>query len=115
ELVDARGPGLIAYDAEALVREGGIEPERVARFALLEIDADDRLREIVEKPAHGHPLLAQEHRWVSMNLWRFRETIFDACADVQPSARGELELADAVRLAMQRGERFDVHRRAEAV
>jgi glucose-1-phosphate thymidylyltransferase len=115
ELVDARGPGLIAYEAEALVREGGIEASRVARFALLDIAPDDVLREIVEKPAADHPLLQARPQWVSMNLWRFRDTIFDACADVRPSPRGELELADAVRLAMQRGERFDVHRRAEAV
>lgn len=115
ELVDARGPGLIAYDGEALVREGGIDAARVARFALLDIDADDRLRDIVEKPAAEHPLLQARPQWVSMNLWRFRDTIFDACAAVAPSPRGERELADAVRLAMQRGERFDVHRRAEAV
>lgn len=115
ELVDARGPGLVAYDADALVREGGIEAARVARFASLGIDDDDVLREIVEKPPEGHPLLTVRPAWVSMNLWRFRETIFDACADVPPSPRGEFELADAVRLAMQRGERFDVHRRAEAV
>jgi glucose-1-phosphate thymidylyltransferase len=115
ELVDARGPGLIAYDAEALVRDGGIEAARVARFALLDIAEGDVLADIVEKPAAGHPLLQTRPAWVSMNLWRFRDTIFDACAAVQPSARGELELAEAVRLAMQRGERFDVHRRAEAV
>lgn len=114
-LVDARGPGLVAYDADALVREGGIEAERVARFALVDITPDDYLRGIVEKPEPGHPLLATRPQWVSMNLWRFRDTIFDACADVAPSVRGELELADAVRLAMQRGKRFDVHRRAEAV
>lgn len=115
ELVDARGPSLIAYDADALVREGGLDPERVRRFAVLDIAADDVLTDLVEKPEPGHPLLARTPVWVSMNLWRFSDAIFDACADVTPSARGELELADAVRLAIQRGERFDVHRRAEAV
>ena len=114
-LVDARGPGLVAYDADALLRESGIERERIARFALLDIADDGLLRDVVEKPEAGHPLLAAPSQWVSMNLWRFRDTIFDACADVAPSARGELELADAVRLAMQRGERFDAQRRAEAV
>lgn len=114
-LVDARGPGLVAFEAEALLRQGGIDPARLARFALVKIAADDTLQDIVEKPDPNHPLLTAPSRWVSMNLWRFRDTIFDACADVEPSPRGELELADAVRLAMQRGERFDVHRRAEAV
>jgi len=114
-LVDARGPGVIAYDANALVRDSGIEAERVSRFALLDVGDDDMLRDIVEKPEPGHPLLNAEPRWVSMNLWRFRDTIFDACAAISPSPRGELELADAVREAMRRGERFAVHRRAEAV
>lgn len=114
-LVDARGPGVIAYDASALVRDSGIEAERVSRFALVDVGDDDLLRDIVEKPEPGHPLLNAEPRWVSMNLWRFRDTIFDACAAISPSPRGELELADAVREAMRRGERFAVHRRAEAV
>ncbi|WKW12993.1 sugar phosphate nucleotidyltransferase [Pseudogemmatithrix spongiicola] len=114
-LVDARGPGVIAYDADALVRDSGIEAERVSRFALLDIGDDDMLRDIVEKPEQGHPLLKATPRWVSMNLWRFRDTIFDACTAISPSPRGELELADAVREAMRRGERFAVHRRAEAV
>ena len=41
-----------------------------------------------------------------MNLWRFDARIFDACRDVAPSARGELELPEAVALAMRRGVRF---------
>jgi glucose-1-phosphate thymidylyltransferase len=44
-----------------------------------------------------------------MNLWSFTPTIFDACARVQPSARGELELQDAVRIARDElGEVFTV-------
>jgi glucose-1-phosphate thymidylyltransferase len=34
-----------------------------------------------------------------MNLWAFTPAMFDACARVAPSARGERELVDAVRLA----------------
>jgi glucose-1-phosphate thymidylyltransferase len=44
-----------------------------------------------------------------MNLWAFTPAIFEACRRVKPSARGELELPDAVRIAMtQLGERFAV-------
>lgn len=114
-LVDLRGPGLVAYDADALVREGGIEPERVQRYALADVSADGMLLDIVEKPAPDHRLLRAKQRWVSMNLWRFTDRIFDACAAVQPSARGELELVDAVRLSMAQGERYRVLTRAEAV
>lgn len=105
-LVDLDGPGLIAFDADALVAGGMIEPERIRAFALLNIAADGVLKDIVEKPAADHPLARADERWVSMNLWRFTETIFEDCAAVEPSPRGELELADAVRRAIARGERF---------
>jgi glucose-1-phosphate thymidylyltransferase len=45
---------------------------------------------------------------VSMNVWRFDQHIFGACRDVQRSTRGEFELPEAVRLAIQRGVRFAV-------
>jgi dTDP-glucose pyrophosphorylase len=46
---------------------------------------------------------------VSMNLWSFTPVIFEACARVRPSPRGELEIQDAVNLAVRElGERFRV-------
>ena len=100
------GPGLIAYDARELSAKGNIEPARVLQFALLDLSPEGALREIIEKPPAGHPLTRAPERWVSMNLWRFTSGIFDDCAAVQPSVRGELELADAVRRAIGRGVRF---------
>jgi len=38
---------------------------------------------------------------VSMNCWRFAPAIFDACRRITPSARGELELPNAVRYAVR--------------
>ncbi|MGA0920427.1 MAG: sugar phosphate nucleotidyltransferase [Gemmatimonadaceae bacterium] len=105
-LVGAAGPALIAFDAASLVAQGNIEETRVTQFALLDVSPDGVLREIVEKPAPGHPLRRSAARWVSMNLWRFSSAIFDDCAAVRPSPRGELELTDAVRRAMRRGMRF---------
>jgi dTDP-glucose pyrophosphorylase len=103
------GAGLVAFEADALVRESGIEPERVLRYALVDADSDGWLRAIREKPDPDHPLARSATRWVSMNLWSFSPRIFDACARVVPSARGELELADAVTIAMRDlGERFRV-------
>jgi glucose-1-phosphate thymidylyltransferase len=44
-----------------------------------------------------------------MNLWGFTPKIFEACRMVKPSARGELELPDAVRILMtDLGERVRV-------
>lgn len=100
------GPGLIAFRREALVRESNIPSDRVAAFALLEA-RDGWLTGIVEKPD-----VARMGEWsdslVSMTCWRFDRTVLDACRDVEPSPRGERELADAVELAMRRGTRFQV-------
>jgi glucose-1-phosphate thymidylyltransferase len=114
-LVALNGPGLIAYDADALVSLGQFPQERVLSFALLELTPDDTLVSIVEKPPAGHPLAMARERWVSMNLWRFDTTILADCAGVAPSPRGELELADAVRGAIARGIRFHAIRQGVAV
>lgn len=109
-LVQLDGPGLVAYEAAALAAQSNIEPARIMQFALLDITADGSLREIVEKPGPEHPLLSGAVNWVSMNLWRFDAGIFADCAAVTPSPRGELELVDAVRIALARGVRFQVVR-----
>ncbi len=105
------GAGLVAYEGDALAREGNIERERVMAFALLDIDESGVLRDIVEKPAADHPLARRAERWVSMNLWSFTPRIFEACRRVRPSVRGELELQDAVMIAVRElGEVFQVVR-----
>jgi len=101
--------GLVAFEAETLVREGGIEPERVLRYALVDMDDAGWLRAVREKPAADDELALRAERWVSMNLWSFTPLIFEACARVRPSARGELEIQDAVTIVMRDlGERFRV-------
>jgi glucose-1-phosphate thymidylyltransferase len=107
--------GLVAFEAGALAR-GGIEPERVFKFALLDISPEEQLRTIVEKPAPDHPLAMRQEHWVSMNLWSFKPRIFNACTRIAPSSRGELELQDAVTFAMQEfGEPFHIIRSHEPV
>ena len=99
------GPGLAAYTREGLLR-GNIPPERISKFAVLELSDRNALRRIIEKPSDeqirrlGEPLL------VSMNCWRLGPRIFDACRQVAPSPRGELELPDAVQRAIDAGEVF---------
>ena len=95
------GNGLVAFEADTLVRESGIEPDRVLRYALLDIDEHGMLRAIREKPAADDPLAVAAERWVSMNLWSFTPAIFEACERVRPSSRGELELQDAVTIGMR--------------
>jgi hypothetical protein len=108
-LAELGASGLIAFEAETLVREGGIEPERVLKYALVDATDDGWLRAIREKPDADDPLARRAERWVSMNVWSFTPVIFDACARVRPSARGELQIKEAVTIAMRDlGERFRV-------
>jgi dTDP-glucose pyrophosphorylase len=99
-------PGLIAFGREALVADGHIPPDRILRFALLDIGADGYLRRVVEKPDEA-TALAMPDAFVSMNIWCFDAGIFDPCRTVQPSARGELEIPGAVQHAIDAyGRRF---------
>ena len=100
---------LAGFDREALVRQGNIDAERIRRYALLRVSSDGFLEEIVEKPDDATFAAMGAHALVSMNLWAFTTTIFEACRRVKPSARGELELPDAVRILMKElGERVRV-------
>ena len=103
------GNALPGFDREALVRLGNIDAERIRRYALLRVSSDGFLEAIVEKPDDATFTAMGEHALVSMNLWAFTTKIFEACRRVKPSARGELELPDAVRILMQDfGERVRV-------
>lgn len=105
-LVTLGSPGLVAFDPVALVRDGSIEPARIASFAILTLHSNGTLAAIIEKPdatALAAATADGETPWVSMNLWRVGEEVFAACRDVTPSPRGELELPQAVMLAVQRG------------
>jgi dTDP-glucose pyrophosphorylase len=105
------GAALVGYRRSGLAR-GNIDPATIARFAIVR-ERDGWLDEVIEKPSDpqrygGDPML-------SMNCWRFTASIFAACAQVQPSPRGELELPDAVRLDLAGGTRYRVLPCAEPV
>ena len=106
-LRDLGEPGLIAFDRDALVADGHIPPDRIRRYALLDIGADGYLRRIAEKPDEATARAMAGTPYVSMNVWCFDSGIFEACRTVAPSARGELELPLAVQHAIDRyGKRF---------
>jgi len=128
-------PGLPAFDVEDLIASSNIPPDRVRSFATIDVDEHGYLTGIVEKPIEDLPPEGGSHKpvasafrrkiqLISMNCWRFDARIFDACRDVPRSARGELELPEAVGLAVRRGVRFravpargpvlDLSRRADA-
>jgi glucose-1-phosphate thymidylyltransferase len=102
------GPSLAGFDRENLVATSNFAPERIAAFAAIERDQDGNLKRIVEKPSAGELGLMPRPILVSMNLWKLDRRVLEACRDVAPSARGELELPSAVMLAAERGVRFEV-------
>ena len=109
------GPGLALFSGLSLVRAGGIPAERLRAFSVGRTDADGFLADIVEKPDEATFASFGDDPPVSMNCWRLPPSIFAACRDVTPSSRHELELPDAVRLAIHRGVRFAVVRSDEGV
>jgi glucose-1-phosphate thymidylyltransferase len=101
------GPGLLAFERDVLVTTSGLDPDRVRKYALVAVDAAGRLLRLVEKPDEATLAAWPPPVLVSMNCWAFGPAIFTACARVTPSPRGELELPDAVAIAMRElGERF---------
>jgi glucose-1-phosphate thymidylyltransferase len=93
----AAGPHAIgAFDPHSLVDGGNIPADRLPRFAFVWADEHGHMARFEEKPAQSP--VDDPHALVNMNLWVFGPRIFEACARVAPSVRGELELGDAVRL-----------------
>lgn len=111
-------PGTVLFDADALVRESNIPADRLRAFAIGRIDASGVLIDLIEKPdadtwrahdASGEPVL------ISMNCWRLPPAIFDFCRTLTPSARGELELPQAIHNAIAAGVRLRVVRSTQGV
>ena len=98
-LRETPAPATIGFSRAGLLRDGQIPAERIARYALLDVNPDGILRRIVEKPDDA---AARElgDAPVSMNCWLLAPVILEACRRIAPSPRGELELPSAVQLAI---------------
>ena len=92
-------PATLGFARDGLLRDGQIPPDRIARYALLDVGPDGVLRRIVEKP-DDVAARALRDAPVSMNCWLLTPAILDACRRVPPSPRGELELPLAVQYAI---------------
>jgi glucose-1-phosphate thymidylyltransferase len=77
------------------------EPER---FGVVVLDGDRAVR-VVEKPKEHVSDLAL------VGVYLFRDSVLDACATLEPSARGEYEITEAIQWLIDRGHVV----RAEAV
>jgi len=95
-LRDLDGPGLVAFERDAMIAGSNIPAERITRFAVVEEDGEGNLKRIIEKPSPEVVEQLPTPVGVSMNCWRFDAGIFPACRAIPLSERGELEITDAV-------------------
>ena len=95
-LLEQERTTLLGFERTALVEHSNIAADRVAAFAIVEHE-DGALRRILEKPTAEQLAAAGPDALVSMNAFAFQPEIFEACAAIEPSERGELEIVDAVR------------------
>ena len=100
DLRELTQPGVALFERARLVAESNIPEERVAKFALAQVDAEGFLERIHEKPFEEMVRALGPAAGVSMNCWLFSPSIFRACLSIVPSARGELELTDAVQYSI---------------
>ena len=102
------GSGLAAFNLAAMAEASNIEPERLNKFGLVQVDDAGRLVRVIEKPDDATRQALGDAASVSMNCWRFTPAIFEACRRIEPSPRGEYEITDAVNWAMtELGEVFE--------
>jgi glucose-1-phosphate thymidylyltransferase len=71
------------------------DPER---YGVVELDGEARPVSIVEKP------IEPKSKWAVTGLYFFDRRIVDIAASLKPSARGELEITDAVSAYLRLGE-----------
>ena len=96
-LVRTPAPAVVGFERTALTRLGNVPADRVGRFGALDVGRDGTLRRILGAPT---PEMAEDAILASLNCWSFTSSIFAACRNVSRSVRGELELPQAVQLAI---------------
>ncbi|MBN2063643.1 MAG: NTP transferase domain-containing protein [Sedimentisphaerales bacterium] len=94
--------GLAGFEREALIAHSNIPANRVNAFAVINIDSDNNMSGIIEKPTSDQLASVPLPHYLSMNCWRFGPSIFEACANISKSTRGEFELPDAVSYSCSR-------------
>ncbi len=105
------GPGLAAFERQALIDKSNIPADRVQKFAAAVIDGNDHLSRVIEKPTDEQLAELGDGIYLSMNCWRFTPNVFKACKNIERSSRNEYEITDAAQYCIDHlGETFTVVR-----
>ena len=95
------GPGTAVFDKDGMLAGSNIPPERISAFAVVEV-RDGKMVRILEKPSADVLAKLTPPIGLSMQCWRFDKRIFEACRNIKPSPRNELELPDAVQYTIDK-------------
>ncbi len=82
-----------AYEASVMLKE----VPNPSAFGVAELDERGRIARLVEKPREPRSKLAL------VGIYFFRASVFEAIAEIKPSARGELEITDTLSRILERG------------
>lgn len=109
-LAEVPGSALVGFERDAMLERSNIAPDKIAAFALATSDVDGNLDELVEKPDEETIERLGDSAVLSMNCWLCSPAIFAAARAIPMSARGEYEITDAVRAAIDSGDPYQVVR-----
>lgn len=115
KLQDASGTAMLGFEKQAMVANSNIPADRINAYALIETDEHNHLISFVEKPNPEQLAAAGENPLISMNALLLGPAVLAAAQVIEPSARGEYEIVDAVTTAMAQGEVVEVIPVAEGV
>lgn len=90
---------MVAFARDALIAQGNVGADRVARFGAVEVDESGMLRSMTADVARAG-VSTGGRVYASMNCWLFTPAVLAACRAVPVSARGEQELTQAVQYAI---------------
>ena len=107
-LAGVPGSALVGFTRDGMLTKSNIAPERIAAFALATADEEGNLDELIEKPDDATIERLGHDAVISMNCWLCSPAIFPAAKAIPKSARGEYEITEAVRRAIDDGDPYFV-------